>query len=149
MGYASDDVEITRNALNGNLVDASVVVTIDQSDIVPHDIMTCEVIIDGTDFVKRFEKTILEKTLSETSTEEVYLVEELCDSANCFKKLNKAGEENDPVDYEAVEDTIDMGTGVDTMSEEAAALMTSSSSSFCVNIILVWVISSATLWHSW
>jgi len=147
--YASDEVELTKNALNQNLVDASIVVTIDQSDIVPHDIMTCEVIIAGTDFVKRVEKNILEKNLSETSTEEVHLVEELCDSADCFHKLNKAADDNYPVDYEAVEDTIDMGTGVDTMSEEAAALIASSSSSFCVNIISVWLISSATLRHSW
>merc|ERR1712106_1071378 len=113
--YASDEVELTGNALQGNRVDASVVVTIDQSDIVPHDIMTCEVIIAGTDFVKRVEKNILEKTLSETSTEEVHLVEELCDSADCFQKLNKAEDDNYPVDCEAVEDAIDMGTGMETM----------------------------------
>jgi len=147
--YASDEVELTGNALNGNLVDASVVASIDQNDIDPHDMMTCEVIIAGTDFVKRVEQTILEKTLPETSTEEVHLVEEICDSADCYQKLNKATDDTYPVDYEAVEDIIELGTGVETMSEEAAAFIASSSSLFCVDIILVWVISSATLWHSW
>jgi len=147
--YASNEVEFTGNALNGNLIDASVVAHIKDTDIVSHDVMTCEVMIAGTDFDERVEKDILEKNVSETSTLEVHLVKELCDSSDCYNKPKDSSDDNYPADYEAVEKTIELGTGVETMSEEAAAFVSSSSSSFYVNIILVWVISSATLRNSW
>ena len=59
--YDSEEVELTGNTLNGKLFDASVVTAIDQVHAALHDMMTCEVTIDGTDFEKRIEKNILEK----------------------------------------------------------------------------------------
>ena len=59
--YDSEEVELTGNTLNGKLFDASVVSDIDQAHVALHDMMTCEVTMDGTDFEKRIEKNILEQ----------------------------------------------------------------------------------------
>merc|ERR1711892_187661 len=59
--YDSEEAEITGNTVNGKLFDAFVVTDIDQDHAALHDMMTCEVTIDGTDFEKRVEKNILEK----------------------------------------------------------------------------------------
>ena len=60
--YSSNQIELTANPLHSKLVDASVAATIEEVDIAPHDMMTCEVMIAGTDYDKRVEKNILEKS---------------------------------------------------------------------------------------
>jgi hypothetical protein len=54
-------MELTANPLNSKLFDAFVAATIDEADIAPHDTMTCEVKIDGTDYEQSVQKHILEK----------------------------------------------------------------------------------------
>jgi len=145
--YDSEDVELTGNTLNGKLFDASVVTAIDQVHAALHDMMTCEVTIDGTDFEKRIEKNILEKI--ESLDVKVYLVEDVCSSADCYQTEQEASDlVYYPVDYEEVIESMDSGTGIETMSEEAAAFIASSSSPIFVNILLVWVISARVLQYS-
>ena len=57
--YSSNKVEIIPNQ---DLLDASVTLTIDEEDVGAHDMMTCDVVIAGTDYHKRLEKAILEIT---------------------------------------------------------------------------------------
>ena len=57
--HSSNTVEITPNE---DLLDASVTVTVDEEDVAAHDMMTCDVVIAGTDYDKRLEKAILEIT---------------------------------------------------------------------------------------
>ena len=59
--YSSKEIQLTENTLNSKLFDAAVAATIEEADIGAHDMMTCEVMIDGTDYDKRVEKNILEK----------------------------------------------------------------------------------------
>merc|ERR1711892_834168 len=99
--YDSEEAELTGNILNGKLFEASVVTVIDQVHTALHDMMTCEVTIDGTDFEKRIEKKILEKI--ESSDVKVYLVEDLCSSADCYQTEQEASDlVYYPVDYEEV-----------------------------------------------
>merc|ERR1711892_1133904 len=99
--FDSEEVEITGNTVNGKLFDASVVTAIDQAHVALHDMMTCEVTIDGTDFEKRIEKNILEQI--ESSDVKVYLVENLCSSADCYQTQQEASDlAYYPVDYEEV-----------------------------------------------
>jgi len=142
--YDSEDVELTGNTLNGKLFDASVVSDIDQAHVALHDMMTCEVTMDGTDFEKRIEKNILETIESV----KVYLVEDICSSADCYQTEQEASDLANPVDYEEVIEPMDSGTGIETLSEEAAAFIASSSSPIFVNILLVWVISARVLQSS-
>merc|ERR1711892_818835 len=67
--YASRKVELAVSVLNDKLFDASVVATVDEDDIVSHDMMTCEVTMAGTDFNMRVEETILE--IIDSPTEKV------------------------------------------------------------------------------
>ena len=127
-------MEVTTNPLNPALFDASVAASIDFADIAPHDMMTCEVTLPGTDFDKRIEKIILEKngkfedminsTINKLilvpSTEpkvEVHLLnlDALCESEDCNSATND-NENDHPVDYEAVEKTLEVGAAVDTFS---------------------------------
>merc|ERR1711892_527249 len=96
--YDSEEAELTGNTVNGKLFDASVVTYIDQDHAALHDMMTCEVTIDGTDFEKRVEKNILEKI--EYSDVTVYLVEDICSSADCYQTEQEASDLASPVDYE-------------------------------------------------
>jgi len=145
--YDSEEAELTGNTVNGKLFDASVVTDIDQDHAALHDMMTCEVTIDGTDFEKRIEKNILEKI--ESLDVKVYLVEDVCSSADCYQTEQEASDlVYYPVDYEEVIESMDSGTGIETMSEEAAAFIASSSSPIFVNILLVWVISARVLQYS-
>ena len=45
-------MELTANPLKSKLFDASVAATIEEADFAPHDMVTCEVMIDGTDYNK-------------------------------------------------------------------------------------------------
>merc|ERR1711892_1324701 len=144
--YDSEVVELTGNTLNGKLFDASVVTAIDQEHAALQDMMTCEVTIDGTDFEKRIEKNILEEI--EYSDVKVYLVEDLCNSADCYQTQQEASDLAVPFDHEAVIESLDSVTGIETLSEEAAAFIDSSSSPIFVNILLVWVISARVLQYS-
>eukprot|EP00092_Neocalanus_flemingeri_P023663 GFUD01025665.1.p1 GENE.GFUD01025665.1~~GFUD01025665.1.p1 ORF type:complete len:340 (+),score=87.11 GFUD01025665.1:37-1020(+) len=147
--YSSDNVEITTNPLNPALLDASVAATVEQSDITPLDMMTCEVTLTGTDFVKRVEKNILEKIEpSINPEEEVELTEDICESADCNSAIKTDDIEAYPVDYEAVDKTIEVGAAVDTFSEEAATFVESCSCSACLNILLCWT-SAVVLHWSW
>merc|ERR1711892_1458346 len=133
--YDSEEAELTGNTLNGKLFDASVITAIDQVHTALHDMMTCEVTIGGTDFEKRIEKNILERI--ESSDVKVYLVEDICSSADCYQTEQEASNLAYPFDYEEVIESKDSGTGIETMSEEAAAFIASSSSPVFVNILLV------------
>merc|ERR1712106_1042733 len=139
--YNSEEAELTGNTVNGMLFDASVVTDIDQDHAALHDMMTCEVTIDGTDFEKRIEKNILEQI--EYSDVKVYLVEDICDSADCYQTQQEASDLADPLDNLEVIESLDSGTGIETLSEEAAAFIASSSSPILVNILLVWGVISA------
>ena len=55
-------MELTANPLKSKLFDASVAATIEEADFAPHDMVTCDVMIDGTDYDKRVEKSIMEKS---------------------------------------------------------------------------------------
>ena len=57
--YSSNTVEVTPNE---DLLDASVTVTVDKEDVAAYDMMTCDVVIAGTDYDKRLEKAIQEIT---------------------------------------------------------------------------------------
>ena len=48
--------------------------------------------------------------------QKVQLVDELCNSADCFITEKDAVNDNYPVDYEAVEKQIEIGTALETLS---------------------------------
>eukprot|EP00090_Calanus_glacialis_P015259 TRINITY_DN24113_c0_g1_i1.p1 TRINITY_DN24113_c0_g1~~TRINITY_DN24113_c0_g1_i1.p1 ORF type:complete len:310 (-),score=80.49 TRINITY_DN24113_c0_g1_i1:110-1018(-) len=147
--YSSNQMELTANPLKSKLFDASVAATIEEADFAPHDMVTCEVMIDGTDYDKRVEKNILEKIESSVEPDQkVQLVEELCNSADCFLLEKNAADDENPVDYEAVDKTIVIGTGIETFSEEAAKFVSSSTSLLLGNIILVLLISALIMQSS-
>jgi len=141
--YASEKVELAVSVLNDKLFDASVVATVDEDDIVSHDMMTCEVTMAGTDFNMRVEETILE--IIDSSTEKVQLVEDFCTSIDCSLKIEDAKDDTYPVDIEAVDNTFVLDTGVETLSEEAATFLESSSSTSCVTNFLIWLIFAGVL----
>ena len=59
--YSSNQIELTANPPDSKLFDAAVAAFIEEADIAPHDMMTCEVMIDGTEYDKRVKENILEK----------------------------------------------------------------------------------------
>eukprot|EP00092_Neocalanus_flemingeri_P056908 GFUD01067523.1.p1 GENE.GFUD01067523.1~~GFUD01067523.1.p1 ORF type:complete len:340 (+),score=91.72 GFUD01067523.1:60-1022(+) len=144
--YSSGQMELTTNPLNPALFDASVAATIEQADITPHDMMTCEVILAGTDFEKRVEKNILEKIEPSTEPEvEAQLTDVLCESAECDSATKDLETDTYPVDYEAADKTIEVGAAVDTFSEEAARFVESCSCSTRLNILLMGFLTGAVL----
>jgi hypothetical protein len=60
--YSSNQMEVKANPLNSKLLDAAVEATIEEADIGAHDMMTCDVMIDGTEYDKRVGKTIFENS---------------------------------------------------------------------------------------
>jgi hypothetical protein len=77
--------------------------------------------------------------------QKVQLVEDLCNSADCFPIEKDAADENNPVGYEAVEKNIDIGTGIETLSGEAAKFVSSSGTLSSVNIMLVLLLSAIAI----
>jgi len=125
--FSSDKIEVVSNLHDPSLFDVSVAATIEEADIAPQDMMTCEVNIVNTDFVKRVEKPILDDLESELKTNlEVDLVASLCESADCYSAVE---DEDEPVQYEAVENTLEVGAAVESLSEESVSYLDSSSSS--------------------
>jgi len=124
--FSSDKIEVVSNLHDPSLFDVSVAATIEEADIAPQDMMTCEVNIVNTDFVKRVEKLIFEDLESELKTKKVDLVATLCESADCYSAIE---DEDEPVHYEAVENTLEVGAAVETLSEESVSYLDSSSSS--------------------
>ena len=55
--YSSNQIELTANPLDSKLFDAAVAASIEEADIAPHDMMTCEVMIDVTEYDKMLEKS--------------------------------------------------------------------------------------------
>jgi len=141
--YSSNTVELTPN---DDILDASVTVTIDQEDVAAHDMMTCDVVIAGTDYHKRMEKPILE--ITDTATTAVELVEDLCDSADCYLTVRDTDNDDiNHVDYEALEKTVDSGSDVEILSEPAAIYIESSSNSSFPSYALVWLLAGVTSLH--
>eukprot|EP00091_Calanus_sinicus_P018440 TRINITY_DN4210_c0_g1_i3.p1 TRINITY_DN4210_c0_g1~~TRINITY_DN4210_c0_g1_i3.p1 ORF type:complete len:225 (+),score=45.86 TRINITY_DN4210_c0_g1_i3:188-862(+) len=66
----------------------------------------------------------------------------LCNSADCFFVKKDAVDVDTPVDFEPVEKTIAIGTGIETFSEEAATFVYSSSNLPLGNILLVLLASA-------
>merc|ERR1711936_1384687 len=118
--HTTDQMIVTPNTLNPALFDVSVAATIDQEDIAPHDMITCEVTIPGTEFNKRIEKNILEM-------EDEHSVSENIDNDDGIY----------PIDYEAVENKLEVGAGVNTFSEEVASFIESSG---CVNSLNIFIL---------
>jgi len=142
--YSSNAIVLTPNE---DLLDASVTVTVDEEDVVAHDMMTCDVMIAGTDYHKRLEKPILE--ITDTASTPVELVDDLCDSADCY--LPARDNDNDdinPVDYEALEKTVDSGSDVEMFSEPAAIFIESSSNALpFLSLVLAWLLAAVTALH--
>ena len=59
--FSEDNVEIKPNGSDNNLFDASIAVTIEEDDIAPHDVMTCDVRLAEGAFEERFDKSILKE----------------------------------------------------------------------------------------
>ena len=59
--HSSNQLELRANPIHSKLFDAPVAATIEEADIAAHDMVTCEVMIDGTDYEKRVEKNIYKK----------------------------------------------------------------------------------------
>merc|ERR1711936_722694 len=121
--HTTDQMIVTPNTLNPALFDVSVAATIDQEDIAPHDMITCEVTIPGTEFNKIIEKNILEMEDENSESEkQVQLKEDLCKSADCADVSENIDDDGIyPIDYEAVENKVEVGAGVNTFSEEVAS----------------------------
>jgi len=137
--HTSDQMKVTPNTLNPALFDVSVAATIDQEDIAPHDMITCEVTIPDTEFNKRIEKNILEmKDEYSESGKQVQLTEDLCKTADCADATDKSHGDDliHPIDYEAVENKVEVGAQVETFSEEVATFIGSSGCANSLNIII-------------
>merc|ERR1740124_585056 len=134
-------MEVVSNLQDPSLFDVSVSATIEQGELAPQDMMTCEVTIVNTEFVKRVEKSILEELVSATKSDlEVTLI-----AAHCYSSGNEIEDNNEPVDYEAVENTLEVGAAVETFSEEAASYLESSSYPHGLNVLLVGLLSAICL----
>ena len=59
--FSEDNVKIKSNGSDNNLFDASIAVNIEEDDIAPHDVMTCDVRLAEGVFEERVEKSILQK----------------------------------------------------------------------------------------
>merc|ERR1711936_854892 len=138
--HTSDQMKVTPNTLNPALFDVSVAATIEQEDVAPHDMITCEVTIPDTEFNKRIEKNILEVTdeYSESGMQ-VQLTEDLCKSEDCADTTEKYHGDDliHPIDYEAVENKVEVGARVETFSEEVATFIGSSGCANSLNIIIL------------
>merc|ERR1711936_13149 len=137
--HTSDQMKVTPNPLNPAVFDVSVAATIDQEDIAPHDMITCEVTIPDTEFNKRIEKNILEmKDEYSESGKQVQLTEDLCKSEDCADTTEKYHGDDliHPIDYEAVENKVEVGAQVETFSEEVATFIGSSGCANSLNIII-------------
>jgi len=139
--HSSNKIQKTANPLNSKLFDASIAASIEDAEIGAHDMVTCEVVISGTDYSKRVEKIIMEKWESAAEPfQKDKLVEEPCNSADCSLTEKSAEDDNNPVDYEAVEKQINIGTGLESLSEEASTFVESSNSQPSLNTLLVFLV---------
>merc|ERR1712142_1293732 len=74
--FSSQETEVTPNDDGTNTVDVLINAAVDQSSLEAHDMVTCEVSIEGTDYNERIEQTILN-----TDEKDDYP----CRSAKCVK----------------------------------------------------------------
>ena len=59
--FSEGKVTLLPNSLDDKLFDASIVTTVDEDDIAPHDVMTCDVRLADGAFEKRVEKRMFKE----------------------------------------------------------------------------------------
>ena len=59
--FSSEDMDIHTNPVNPGLFDVSVTASIDPSDVVQQDMISCEITIPDTDFSMRMEREMFEQ----------------------------------------------------------------------------------------
>ena len=59
--FSEDKVTILPNSLDDKLFDASIVTTVGEDDIAPHDVMTCDVGLADGAFEERVEKRMVKE----------------------------------------------------------------------------------------
>jgi len=125
--FSSEEAEVRADAVNSKTVNVLVKATVDESFLEAHDMVTCEVGIEGTEYNKRIEQTILN-----TDEKDDYP----CISANCVK--NPEIEDFESFEAaEAVENNVVTGTCINTLSGEAAKYVESSNCCWKVNALLL------------
>jgi len=136
--FSEGNVEIMPNSFDDNLFDASILGTVDASDINTHDVMTCDVTLADGHFEERVEKNILNK---KDYDHMVHLVEDLCNSADCETNDKDAVDDSYPVDTERTDKTFDVGVGLESFSGEAAGYVQSSGSSIHLKTVIFFITS--------
>jgi len=125
--FSSEEAEVTADAVNSKTVDVLVNGTVDESFLEAHDMVICEVSIEGTDYNERIEQTILN-----TDEKDDYP----CKSAKCVKHPKIEDYETFEA-AEAVENNVVTGTGINTLSGEAAKYVESASCWWRLNVLLL------------
>jgi len=137
--FSEDNVKIKSNGSDNNLFDASIAVNIEEDDIAPHDVMTCDVRLAEGVFEERVEKSILQR--KEEDDETVHLMEDLCQSSDCATHDENAAEDSDPLVTERTDKTFDAGVGLETFSGEAAGYVQSSGNAICLKTAILFITS--------
>jgi len=137
--FSEDNVKIKSNGSDNNLFDASIAVNIEEDDIAPHDVMTCDVRLAEGVFEERIEKSILQR--KEEDDETVHLMEDLCQSSDCATHDENAAEDSDPLVTERTDKTFDAGVGLETFSGEAAGYVQSSGNDICLKTAILFITS--------
>jgi len=136
--FSEEKVTILTNSLDDKLFDASIVTTVNEDDIAPHDVMTCDVRLADGAFEERVEKRILKK---KEDADMVHLVEDLCNSADCATNEKDAVDDSNPIDTEHTDTTFDAGVGRESFSGEAAGYVQSSGSSIYLKTAILFITS--------
>ena len=118
---------MTPNDDGTNTVDVLINAAVDESSLEAHDMVTCEVSIEGTDYNKRIEQTIIDPIGKCTPLVETFtnceIISEIpdssCSSAACAPTRRIEEDQYEPFipeASEAIENNVATGTGINIFS---------------------------------
>jgi len=136
--FSSQETEVTPNDCGNETVDVLIKAAVDEASLEAHDMMTCEVSIEGTDYNERIVQTIIEP---------IELLDSSCSSAACDPTSTFEEEQYDtfiPEASEAIENNVATGTGINILSGQAAKFVESAGCWLKVNHLLILILFMST-----
>jgi len=122
---------VTPNDVGTNTMDVLIKAAVDESSLKAHDMVTCEVSIEGTEYNERIEQPIIDT---------IDIPDSSCSSAACDPTSMIEEDQYEPFTpeaSEAIENNVATGTGINILSGEAAKFVESAGCWLKVNLLLV------------
>jgi len=129
--FSSQETEVTPNDVGTNTMDVLIKAAVDESSLKAHDMVTCEVSIEGTEYNERIEQPIIDT---------IDIPDSSCSSAACDPTSMIEEDQYEPFTpeaSEAIENNVATGTGINILSGEAAKFVESAGCWLKVNLLLV------------